>query len=101
MKNVAMLLLALLGLGLSGCDLQKSSSVLEIQVRKADFVVDGHSYATSADLTTALKKLPSPDLVHLIHAEGTTVERTNEAIAAIKNAGVKARIGWVGNEVFY
>lgn len=101
MKIVPGLLLGLLGLALSACDPPKSSAVLVIQIRKTDFIVNGHSYATTAELTAALKNLPSPDVVNLIHAEGATSDRTNEAIAAVKSAGVKAPIGWVGNEVFY
>jgi hypothetical protein len=101
MKIVPKLLLGLIGVVLSACDPPTTSTLLDIQIRKMDFVVNGHSYATTAELTTALKKLPPPDGINLIHAEGATPERRNEAIAAVKNAGIKAPIGWVGNEVFY
>ncbi|MBC7685471.1 MAG: hypothetical protein H7176_09615 [Bdellovibrionales bacterium] len=101
MKIVSKLLLALTGVVLSACAPSTPATLLDIQVGRTDFVLNGHSYATTAELTTALKRLPSPDGINLIHAEGATLERTNEAIAAVKNAGIKAPIGWVGNEVFY
>lgn len=101
MKIVSRLLLGLIAPILSACIPSKTSVVLDIQLRKTDFVVNGQSYATTAELTTALNKLPPPDVINLIHTESAPPERTNEAIAAVKNAGVKAPIGWVGNEVFY
>lgn len=45
--------------------------------------------------------LPPPDGINLIHTKDATPARRNEAISAVKNAGIKAPIGWVGNEVFY
>lgn len=101
MKIVSKLLPGLIGVVLSACAPSKPATLLDIQIGKTGFIVSSHSYATTAELTTALKKLPPPDGINLIHAEGVSLERRNEAIAAVKNAGIKAPIGWVGNEVFY
>jgi hypothetical protein len=99
-KIVSKLLLGLVGVVLSACAPSTPSTLFDIQIRKTDFVVNGHSYATTAELTTALKKFPPPDGINLIYTLDTTPERRSEAIAAVKNAGIKATIGWVGNEVF-
>lgn len=101
MKIIPRLLIGLIGVVLSACAPSTPPTILDIKIRKTDFVVHGHSYATTAELTTALKMLPPPDGVNLIHTKDATPARRNEAIAAVKKACIKALIGWVGNEVFY
>ena len=101
MKLIFTVLLALAGVVLSACVPSAPSSLLDIEIRQTDFVINGHSFATIGELTTALKKLPPPDGVNLIHTRGISPERRNQVIVAVKNSGIKTPIGWVGNEVFH
>ncbi len=75
--------------------------MLKVKVMSDMFIVNGHTYFTSAELTAALKTLPRPDTIGLVQEGGITPTRHNEAISAIQDAGLDVPIGFVGNEVFY
>ncbi|MYM21077.1 hypothetical protein GTP46_00235 [Duganella sp. FT135W] len=75
--------------------------VLKVQVKSDVFIVNGHTYATSAELTAALKTLPRPDEIDLMQERGISRERRNEAVAAIRDTGLNVLIGVEGNEVFH
>jgi hypothetical protein len=86
---------------LSACVRHKSAPPLEIEVRAAEFVMHDRSYHTTAELTTALREMAPPQAINLVITADAGPNRKGAAVAAIKDAGITAPIGWVGNEVFH
>lgn len=101
MKYTARLALVLFAMMVTACSQLKEPKMLQVKVKSDVFIVNGHTYSTSAELTTALKTMPRPDAIGLVQESNISPERHNEAISAIQGAGLKVPIGFVGNEVFH
>lgn len=101
MKIITMLLPVLFAMLVAACTQPKVSVQLLVKVRPDAYIVDGHTYATSAELTAALKALPRPDAIGLLSDGEISPVRYSEAISVVQAAGLNVPIGVVGNEVFY
>lgn len=101
MKYIAKLLLVLFVMMIAACSQPKESKMLQIKVKSDVFIINGQTYSTSAELTTALKTMPRPDAIGMVQEGSISSERHNEAISAIQEANLNVPIGFVGNEVFH
>jgi hypothetical protein len=98
-KYIAKMLLVLFLMIVAACSQPKEFKTL--QVKSDVFILNGRTYATAAELTTALKTMPRPDGIRLVQEGGISTERHNEAISAVQGAKLNVPISFVGNEVFY
>ena len=78
----------------------KPSAFTIITVDVSSYQV-GESEAQSLDAVIgALRALPRLEAVGIVSAPGTSQERVDAVIAAVRKSGLKVRIGLVRNEVF-
>lgn len=101
MKFIAKILLVLFITMVAACSQPKEFKTLQVTVKSDVFIINGQTYATAAELTTALKTMPRPDGIGLLQQVGISTERHNEAISAVQGAKLNVPISFVGNEVFY
>lgn len=85
---------------LASCLPAEAPHALDISITSNAFVMRGAEYKSKGELTTALKMLNPPTAISLRQESGTSAERRAEALAAITDAGIKAPVAIVGNEVF-
>jgi len=99
-KYIAKLLLVLFVTMVAACSQPKKSKMLQIEVKSDVFIINGQTYSTSTELTTALRTMPRPDAIGLVQEGGLSPELHNQAISAIQGANLNVPISFVGNEVF-
>jgi hypothetical protein len=100
-KYIAKLLLVLFVTMVVACSQPKEFKMLQVKVKSDVFIINGQTYSTSTELTTALRTMPRPDAIGLIQEGGISPERHNQAISALQEANLNVPISFVGNEVFH
>ena len=84
----------------ASCTPAEVSPALTISVTSNAFLMRGVEYKSKGELTAALKTLKPPAAISLHQEPNITADRRAEALAAISEAGIKAPVAVVGNEVF-
>ena len=84
----------------ASCTPAEVSPALEISVTSNAFLMQGIEYRSKSELTAVLKTMKPPAAISLHQEPNITADRRAEVLAAISEAGIKAPVAIVGNEVF-
>jgi biopolymer transport protein ExbD len=66
-------------------------------VRTGEFVMNGIVYKTRSELAAALRQL-KPKALRIRPSPDTSYESVAEALRAVRDSGIEADLGFVGNE---
>jgi biopolymer transport protein ExbD len=85
-----------------GCAERKPVPLYTLEVTVSGFKLEKSALTSKADLVAALKALsPAPEAqIHVVPAQGVAYAQVSQAMEAIRESGVNAHVGIVGNEMF-